>query len=91
MTPVADWIKIDGNRLTSSLQEAAAKLETSQGELVLDFSEVARLDAPAVNLLERMAGIASEKKVRIILRGLNVTAYKVLKLARLSARFTFVN
>jgi anti-anti-sigma regulatory factor len=41
--------------------------------------------------LEGLADAADEKSVKVVLCGLNVDIYKVLKLARLSPRFSIVN
>jgi anti-anti-sigma regulatory factor len=89
MTPVAEWIKIDADRISASMQDAAAKLQTSQGEVVLDFSAVQRIDAGSLMVMEKITDVAGERKVRIILRGVNVDVYKVLKLAKLTSRFIF--
>jgi hypothetical protein len=41
--------------------------------------------------MEEFARIADDKAVRIVLRGVNVDVYKVLKLVKLAHRFSFVN
>jgi hypothetical protein len=41
--------------------------------------------------MEDLANAADEKSVKISLQGVNVDVYKVLKLARVTARFSFVN
>ena len=41
--------------------------------------------------MEELARLADEKAVKIVLRGVNVDVYKVLKLVKLSPRFNFVN
>lgn len=91
MTMIADWLKVDGDRVALSLQEAQAKLDSSEGELVLDFSAVRRIDPGALRAMEDLASAADEKPVKVALRGVNVDVYKVLKLARLSSRFSIVN
>lgn len=90
MTMIADWLKIDGERVAQSLQEAQAKLDSVEGELVLDFSTVRRVDPSALRALEQFAGVADEKSVKVALRGVNVDVYKVLKLAKLTSRFSFL-
>jgi hypothetical protein len=40
--------------------------------------------------MEKFAGIADDKGVRVILRGVRVDVYKVLKLVRLAPRFASV-
>jgi hypothetical protein len=41
--------------------------------------------------MEEFARIADEKAVKVVLRGVNVDVYKVLKLVKLTQRFSFVN
>ena len=38
--------------------------------------------------MEKLAGSADKKAVKVVLRGVNVAVYKVLKLMRLEARFS---
>ncbi len=89
ITPV--WLNIDEKRAAAELREAREKLEGADGEAVLDFSSVRRVDASALRALEELAGAAEEKAVKVVLRGVNVEVYKVLKLVRLTRRFSFAN
>jgi anti-anti-sigma regulatory factor len=41
--------------------------------------------------MEEFARIVDEKGVKVVLRGVNVDVYKVLKLVKLTQRFSFVN
>ncbi len=91
MPSVAAIHKIDPNRLAEALQEAIASLNDSDTQLVLDFSDVQRVKPGALKELESLAKRAEEKSVRPVLSGVNVSVYKVLKLARLTSRFSFVN
>ena len=50
-----------------------------------------RIDSSALRALEEFARIADEKAVKVVLRGVNVDVYKVLKLVKLTRRFSFVN
>ena len=61
-----------------------------QGEVVLDFSSVRRIDPSALRAMEKLAGIADDKAVKVVLRGVNVDIYKVLKLVKLTPRFSFL-
>ncbi len=90
MALIAAWLKVDGERLVESLQEACEKLETADGEAVLDFSSVRRIDPGAVQVMEKLAAIAEEKSLKVVLRGVSVEIYRVLKLTRMSRRFSFV-
>ncbi len=85
------WLEIDGKNVLGALQEAGEKLESVQGELVLDFSSVLRLDSRSVRAMEEFASMAAEKGIKVVLRGVNVGVYKVFKLVELASRFSFVN
>jgi anti-anti-sigma regulatory factor len=91
MPMMAVWMKVDGGRIAQSLEEAHEKLETTEGDVVLDFCSVGRMDAESLKAMERFAAAAEQKKVKVALRGVNVDAYKVLKLVKLAPRFSFVN
>ncbi|MGA2114171.1 MAG: STAS domain-containing protein [Bryobacteraceae bacterium] len=90
MTTSAEWIKVAPERLLDAFQrEAVEKITGGQGEVVLDFSSVARIDSEAVGALERLAGLAADRSVRVVLRAVNGDIYKVLKLLKLTERFGF--
>ena len=89
MPTIAAWLKIDGERVAQALQQACEKLDNSDGELVLDFSAVPRIDPAAVEALDELVAAADEKSVKIALRGVNIDVYKVLKLVKLTPRFSF--
>jgi anti-anti-sigma regulatory factor len=91
MAMISEWLKIDEARVVQGLQEAGEKLDSVEGEMALDFSSVRRLDASALKAMEEFAGIADDKNVRVVLRGVHVGVYKVLKLVKLTSRFSFVN
>ena len=84
------WFTIDSGRVVGSLQDAQEKLASAEGEVALDFSSVNRIDSSAVNAMERLAGVADEKAVKVVLRGVNVDIYKVLKVVKLAPRFAFL-
>jgi anti-anti-sigma regulatory factor len=71
------------------LQELGQKLDRAGNELVLDFSAVRWIDSRVVRAMDELAQQADEKAVRIVLRGVNVDVYKVLKLVRLTPRLSF--
>ncbi len=89
MKMISVW-PIDGERLIPALQEAGTKLDNADGEVVLDFSSVRRLDPAVLKAMEDLAGIADEKAVKLALRGVDVDIYKVLKLVKLAPRFSFL-
>jgi anti-anti-sigma regulatory factor len=91
MGMIAVFMNIDETRVVPALQEAGEKLDGTEGEAVLDFSSVGRIDSGAVRAIEELARLAEEKRVNIVLRGVNIDVYKVLKLMKLTRRFSFVN
>lgn len=91
MAMTAVFLNIDDQRVVPALQEAGEKLDGTQGETVLDFSSVRRIDSSALRALEQFARLADEKAVKVVLRGVNADVYKVLKLMKLTRRFSFVN
>lgn len=82
-------LRVDRERLVEAIEDARAKLDTVAGEMVLDFSSVVRLNPRAVIAMEMLAGAADDKKVRVVLRGVSVDMYKVLKLVNVVQRFSF--
>jgi len=89
MATIAAWVKIDEARAVEELQEAGEKLDGAEGEVMLDFSSLRRIDPGVLEAMEAFANKADEKAVRVVLRGVSVDVYKVLKLVRLSSRFSF--
>ncbi len=90
MTINAEWLEIDGERVVQGLQAARETLDTAQGDVVLNFSAVRRIDPQALRAMEKLAGLADGKAVKVVLRGVNVDIYKVLKLVKLTSRFSFL-
>ena len=91
MTTILEGHKVDGEQVKESLAEAREVLNRAEGEVLLDFSAVRRINPSGLNAMEEFAAAAEGKAVKVALRGVNVDVYKVLKLARLSARFMFVS
>ena len=91
MTTSAEVQKVNGENVARSVDEVCAKLIPSEGDVTLDVSDVRRIDPSGLRAFEDLAAAADEKSVKIVLQGLNVDVYKVLKLARLTTRFSFVN
>jgi anti-anti-sigma regulatory factor len=90
MATIAEWLRIDAERVIEGLEDAREMLDSANGELVLDFSSVRRIDPGAVRALQALAATADEKTVKVVLRGVNIEIYKVLKLVKLTRRFSFV-
>ena len=82
---------IDGKHAVLALQEAGEKLKSADHEAILDFSSVRRVDSITLQAMEEFARVADEKTVKVVLCGVNVAVYKVLKLVKLTRRFSFVN
>jgi anti-anti-sigma regulatory factor len=91
MDTIGVWLKIDGEHVADSVQEAREKLDSAQSEVVLDFFSVRRIDPVALRAMEQLAGSADEKAVKVVLCGVSVDIYKVLKLVKLAPRFSFLN
>ena len=82
-------LELDEERLVQALQEAGEKLDLGHGEVLLDFSSVHRIDPSALRAMEQIADKGDGKGTRVVLRGVNVEIYKVLKLMKLAPRFAF--
>lgn len=89
MAMIAMPLHMDDRRFGLALHEAGAKLDGADGEAVLDFSSVSRVDSNALCALEEFARIAGEKGVKVVLRGVNIDVYKVLKLMKLTRLLSF--
>jgi len=87
-TKIPTFLEVAGDDVPQALEAARERLEAGDG-LTLDFSRVPRVDARGLRALEALAKAGDEKSTRISLRGTNVEVYKVLKLARLTSRFSF--
>ena len=88
MAMIAVWIKGEGKGVAPALQEAAEKV-SSADELVVDLAAVRRIDVEGLRAMEGLVNAAEEKRVKVVLRGVNVEIYKVLKLTKLAPRFSF--
>jgi anti-anti-sigma regulatory factor len=91
MATSALCFEINEERAVNALQEAGEKLGSADGEVLLDFSSVRRIDPNTLRAMEVFAGIAANKGVKVSLRGVNVEIYKVLKLVNLTKQFSFLN
>jgi anti-anti-sigma regulatory factor len=85
------WLKIDEERTVQALLEALGKLGSIDGEVTLDFSSVSRIDPSALRVMEEFVGIADDKGIKVVLCGVSVGVYKVLKLVKIASRFSFAN
>ncbi|MGO8797032.1 MAG: STAS domain-containing protein [Candidatus Sulfotelmatobacter sp.] len=90
---IPDLLNTDMNEdeIVAVLKETAKKLDQSQGKSILDFSSVRRIDSTALRALEEFADQAEKSSVKTVIRGPNIDVYKVLKLMKLTQRFSFIN
>jgi len=91
MAVTAMWMNVDERLLVTALEEAKKKLDGAGGEAVLDFSSVRGVDASMLKALEEFVHTADEKAVKVVLRGVNIDVYRVLKLVKLTEKFSFVS
>ena len=82
---------IDGEHVAQQVIDIRAKLATEGPEVLLDFFLAQSLDPAGIRALEELAGAADIEHAKIVLRGVNIEMYKVLKLAGLSDKFTFID
>lgn len=84
-------LNIDTDCVITALREAEDKLDGAGGQVILDFVSVGRIDSNVLEAIERLASLADQKAIQIVLEGVNVGVYKVLKLVRLAPRFSFMS
>ncbi len=82
------WLNIEEKNLLPALEDAAKKLDSADGEVVLNFESVRRIDTRGVRAMEEFASLADEKGVKAALYGVNVHVHKVLTLVKLASRFS---
>ena len=87
MGEVSMFLKIGKGQAAADLHAAEEKLNEA-GELAIDLSEVGRLDPRGVQALLELARKADEKAVKVVLHGVNVDVYRVLKLVKLDSRLS---
>jgi anti-anti-sigma regulatory factor len=89
MARTPEWLKIEDNNLIPALHVAVARLSSAEDEMILDFSAVSRIDPAALRAMETLANAADAQAIRVVLSATNIGVYKVMKLGRLAARFSF--
>jgi anti-anti-sigma regulatory factor len=90
MAANAVFLKVEADGITQTLREFLVELPGVRNEAVLDLSSIQRLDAKHLEIMKDIAATAEAKRLKVILCGVNVKIYKVLKLARLTQRFVIV-
>ncbi len=91
MTAVLLNVDVYKDGIVPALKEAARDLDKAQGEIVLDFSSLRRIDSSGLRALAEFAQQAEEKSAKVVIRGAHIDVYKVLKLMKLTRRFSFIN
>jgi anti-anti-sigma factor len=71
------------------IRGALDRLETAKDELTLDLSGVRRIDSAALRELAQLAEKARARSITVVLHGVHVEVYKVLKLMALTGQFSF--
>jgi anti-anti-sigma regulatory factor len=87
---IAVMQNMDADDLALALRNAADKLDGTGCEVLLDFVSIRRIDPSALRAMEDLAVLADQKAVKLVLRNVDVSVYKVLKLVKLARRFSFV-
>jgi len=88
MTTIPTLSNRDDKSIIPALEGAVERLDRTDGKAVLDFSSVHRIDSHALRAMEGLLRIADDKGVKVVLCGVSVRVYKVLKLAKLASRFS---
>jgi len=82
------YLRVNGNGFPAS-RALIECLRTTGGELTLDFASSPRIEADVLSALESLAEQAREGQVGIVLTGVSVGVYRVLKLVKLDSRFSY--
>jgi anti-anti-sigma regulatory factor len=91
MPKIAVRVKVDDANIATTIDKVSEKLNASEGEVLIDCNALMRLDGGALRALEDLARLAREKETKVVLRGMNVELYRVLKLTRLTSTFVFAD
>lgn len=90
-TTTSENIVVNGERVAETLKELCGCLSPNGSDMLLDFFLVQSIDPAAIEGLEQLAEAAKLASVKVILRGVNVEIYKVMKLSDLTDKFLFIN
>ncbi|HTQ56656.1 MAG TPA: STAS domain-containing protein [Bryobacteraceae bacterium] len=71
----------------AAVEDALAKLSNGASDIVLDLSGVNRIDPCGLSALQTLAGKA--KPAKVVLSGVCIDVYKVLKLMKIEREFHF--
>ena len=91
MAMIAVWLKIDEEHVAQALQEAGENWTAPRAK----WSWISLPCAGSIRVRSERwkssRATPTTKAVKVVLRGVNVDVYKVLKLVKLASRFSFVN
>ena len=82
------WPDIE-ERAEPLIRAALERVEAAQQDVVLDLSAVRRLDPDALRQMQELAARTRARSVNVVLQGVGIEVYKVLKLIALTGQFTF--
>lgn len=92
MTANTTLYRVDPADIARSLRDARPALDAlADGELLLDFSTVRRIDPAGVRALGELATAVAGRDVRLTARAVAVGVYKVFKLSGLADRLSFMS
>ena len=84
-------LKLVEGTAAGALQDALAGFDGAQGEAIVDFSAIPRVDAGAVEALDAFIREAEGKAIKVTLSGVNAEIYRVLKLVKLAPKVSFAD
>ena len=84
-------VKLEAHNAGPALEAECQALDDGPGEAIVDFSGLSRIDSSVVAGLEAFLRAAESKSVKVILTGVNVDVYRVLKLVKLAAKVSFAH
>ena len=91
MTAHSLWTHLEPGDVARTLRQTAVEqLNRGEGEVLLDFSSIIRIDGADARAMEEFADRADAAAVKVVFRSVRPGVYKVLKLLRLSQRFSYV-
>jgi anti-anti-sigma regulatory factor len=84
-------IAVDPECVVHALQhEVVEMVNSAEGEVILDFYRLRRIDPGILRAMKELADLADERSVKVVLHAVNVDVYKVLKLLKLTGSFSFL-
>jgi anti-anti-sigma regulatory factor len=88
---MAITINICEQHVAEGLRDIEQELSKRPGGIILDFSNVQRLDANGVLALQNLAATPDAAPLKVVLTGLAPGIYRVLKSLKLSSKFSYLD